>query len=292
MLKAIVTVGISASGKTTFAQSLVKQGGWVDVNRDWIRFNIVSAGSSWKDYKFSKSKENEVTKIQERMVSEAFFNDQNVIISDTNLNLNTLNKWISYLEEIGYTVAIETFPITLEEAWKRDSLRENGVGHSVIARQWKQWLEYTQRKTYVKNQNKPKAFLFDIDGTLAVMNGRGPFDWDRVGEDDPVQQVVSMAIGMYNQGHSIICLSGRDGSCYDLTYTWLQQHGIPFSALLMREAGDMRKDTVVKEEIFWNCVEPYWCVEGVVDDRPSVLRMWRDIKIPIVIGVGDPYIEF
>ena len=39
MCKAIITVGISASGKTTFAKTMVEQG-WVDINRDWIRVNV------------------------------------------------------------------------------------------------------------------------------------------------------------------------------------------------------------------------------------------------------------
>ncbi len=67
MLKAIITVGISASGKTTFAKSLVEQG-WVDCNRDWIRFNVVAPGTDWSTYKFTNKHERDVTQIQEEMV--------------------------------------------------------------------------------------------------------------------------------------------------------------------------------------------------------------------------------
>jgi predicted kinase len=165
MPKATITVGVSASGKTTWA----KEQSAVDVNRDWIRFNIVCPGSDWGNYKFTKARENEVTKIQEQMVMDAYGKDQDVIISDTNLNPKILNKWKSFLADLGYTVEIKEFPVSLEEAWKRDTLRANGVGRDVIYTQYQKWLEYKDRKTYVADESKPKAVIFDIDGTLACM---------------------------------------------------------------------------------------------------------------------------
>ena len=122
-MKAIITVGISASGKTTFANKLADSGEWVDVNRDRIRFNMVAPGKDWSNYKFDRKKENEVTKIQEMMVSEAFFNDKNVIISDTNLNPKTLEKWKKVLSDLCYDVEVKEFPVSFDEAVKRDNLR-------------------------------------------------------------------------------------------------------------------------------------------------------------------------
>lgn len=126
MLKAIITVGISASGKTTFAKSLVEQG-WVDCNRDWIRFNVVAPGTDWNTYKFTNKRERDVTQVQEEMVMDAFSKEKNVIISDTNLNPSIREKWTNLLKEIGYDVEVKDFPIALEEAYKRDQLRVNGL---------------------------------------------------------------------------------------------------------------------------------------------------------------------
>lgn len=39
---------------------------------------------------------------------------------------------------------------------------------------------------------KPKAIIIDIDGTLALRLGRGPFDWNRVGEDLPNWPIVAL----------------------------------------------------------------------------------------------------
>lgn len=288
-MKAVITVGISASGKTTWAK---EQKNFHDVNRDWIRFNIVSPESTQENYKFSKSRENEVTKIQEQMVMNAHGMSQNVIISDTNLNPSIRNKWEKLLTELGYEVEIKEFPITLEEAYKRDSLRTNGVGQNVIYSQYQKWLEYKGRKTYVPDESKPKAILFDIDGTLAQMEGRSPFAWDKVGTDSVKELIKAMAVGYDQQGYLVICVSGRDGVCYDDTQLWLHKNEIPYWYLFMREEGDMRKDTIIKEEIFWNKIADDYNVVGVVDDRPSVVRMWHELKIPNIICVGNPWVEF
>ena len=287
-MKAVITVGISASGKTYWSS----QQDAIDINRDWIRFNVIAPGANWGTYKFNKHKENEVTKIQEQMVMDAHGKGEDVIISDTNINPNTRNKWVKLLGDLGYEVEIKEFPISLEDAYKRDSLRANGVGQNVIYSQYQKWLEYKARKTYVADESKPKAILFDIDGTLAQMEGRSPFAWDKVSTDSVREIIKAMAIGYDAQDYLVICVSGRDGVCYDDTKTWLNINQIPFWYLFMREEGDTRKDTIIKEEIFWDKIANDYNVVGVVDDRPSVVRMWHELKIPNIICVGNPWVEF
>lgn len=287
-MKAVITVGISASGKTYWTS----QQKAVDVNRDWIRFNVISPGSDWSTYKFNKSKENEVTKIQEQMVMDAHGKGQDVIISDTNINPTTRNKWTVLLTELGYEVEIKEFPITLEQAYKRDSLRTNGVGQNVIYSQYQKWLEYKGRKTYSGDVSLPKAVIFDIDGTIAQMVDRSPFAWDKVDTDSPRDLIIEMARGYMNLDYEIIVVSGRDGSCKELTEEWMTKRQMPYAEFFIRPEGDTRKDTIVKEEIFWNDIATRYNVVGVVDDRPSVIRMWHELKIPNVICVGNPWVEF
>lgn len=289
-MKAIITVGISCSGKTTLANELVEQG-WVDVNRDWIRFNVVCPGSDWGSYKFTNKRERDVTEEQRNMVVEAAEDGKNVIISDTNLNDSIREEWISFLTVMGYSVEVKYMHVSLEEAWERDALRPNGVGHRVIYRQWKKWLDVIDRKRYTPDLSQPRAVIVDIDGTLAEMNGRSPYEWDRVGEDDVREVVADIVEGLSLTNH-IIVVSGRDGICYDETERWLVRNAIPYDALFMRECDDRRKDTVIKEEIFWDFIADHWNVTAVIDDRPSVCRMWHDIGIKNVISVADPHIEF
>ena len=78
-MKCIITRGISASGKTTFAKTLVDQG-WMDINRDFIRFNIVAPGSDWSTYRFTNKREREVSEIQTHMIMDAYSKEQNIIL--------------------------------------------------------------------------------------------------------------------------------------------------------------------------------------------------------------------
>lgn len=287
-LKAIITVGISASGKTTFAKSLDRT--WVNVNRDDLRFTITGT-SGWGEYKFNKSVESMVTNLQYRMVEEARNVGKNVIISDTNLNPKTLNMWQEFLEGLEYKVETKHFPVKLEEAWKRDSLRDNGVGHSVI---YNQWLRYHHQYsyTYTPNELLPKAAVFDIDGTIARMVDRGPFEWHRVGEDEVRWDIAEYLNALKQNDYEIILLSGRDSCCRNQTEDWLERHEIPYKELFMRSEEDNRPDTEIKEELFKTHLAGEYNVQIVVDDRPCMIRTWHRIKIPTVMSVADPYIEF
>ena len=149
--------------------------------------------------------------------------------------------------------------------------------------------------TYTPNEKLPKCIIVDIDGTIAEMNGRGPFEWDKVDTDLPRQFVIDVVTG-YADRHNchIVFLSGRDGCCYAKTYDWIAKyvgHDISWT-LNMRKTKDFRKDSIVKEEIFWNIVAPNYNVIGVFDDRPQVLQVWHELKLPNVICVGNPFISF
>lgn len=290
-MKAFLTVGISASGKTTWAQELVAQG-FRDINRDWIRFNIVKPGANWSNYKFNKANENEVTKIQGQMIMESYAAGENIIISDTNLNASTCQGLINKLRDLGYNVEIKSFPIHYETALKRDNLRANGVGSQVIYRQWQSWNDYNGRVTYVPDESLADAIIVDVDGTIAQMEGRGPFEWHRVGEDSPRLFVIDMVINYHRQGYKIIIVSGRSDECKAETLEWLNYHMIPHHELHMRKQGDFRKDSVIKEEIFWTNLAHKYNIVAAIDDRPMMIRAWHELKIPNVIAVANPYLEF
>lgn len=294
MKKAIVTVGISASGKTTWTDNFVRENeGWVNINRDDIRFELFCDGvRDWSKYKWKRSKENKVTESYNKKISLASSDNLNIICSDTNLSPKYRNALVSRLESSGYEVEFKSFPVTIEEAWKRDSLRENGVGHSVIYKQWNQWVKYLKDSAvYIPDKSKDKAVIVDIDGTLAHMTGRSPFDWEKVGTDEVDELIKSITNGFYLADYRVILLSGRDSVCRTLTEDWLDENEISYDRLFMRANNDMRKDTIIKKELFFNHVASEYNVVGVVDDRPSVCRMWMDFGLKVV-NVGNPWIEF
>lgn len=63
MPKIIITVGVSGSGKSTFAKELKEANPeYIEINRDSFRFDLFTNGvEDWSKYKFTKDREKEVT---------------------------------------------------------------------------------------------------------------------------------------------------------------------------------------------------------------------------------------
>lgn len=119
-----------------------------------------------------------------------------------------------------------------------------------------------------------KAIIVDIDGTLAKMNGRGPFEWSRVGEDkvnEPVKTVVNAMKKLY----TIIIFTSRDGICLTETINWLIENQIHYDKIFIRQQGNYEKDSVIKRRLYDMYVKDEYQVDFVIDDRNQVVDMWR-----------------
>lgn len=129
-----------------------------------------------------------------------------------------------------------------------------------------------------------KALLVDLDGTLFTMGDRSPYDVSRCGLDtvNPVvHQVMKWAI--YDDW-AVVLGSGRGFHEKDRYYTEqaLLWNEIEYDYLAMRKPGDDRPDHVVKRELYELEIEPSWDTALVLDDRKSVVNMWRhDLELPV-----------
>lgn len=301
MKEIIVTVGASCSGKTSWAEKITRnREDWVNINRDDIRFALFCNGKrDWTKYKFTKKNERKVTEVCLNLAEEAGFDNKSIIISDTNLNPKTRQKWEEFAE-LGLYYSEKEFFCDWDTLVKRNNQREGGISQSILWEQYLRMNEYMGRKTYTPDTTKPKAFLCDIDGTIADMAGkRSPFQWNKVSGDIPRKIIISMVEGLLEEGVTPIFLSGRDGVCTEDTYTWIKEHLMQYHLpdkggfhLYQRSAGDDRKDTVIKEELFWKYIADHWNVVASFDDRPCMVRLWHELKIPNVIAVADPFKEF
>lgn len=131
------------------------------------------------------------------------------------------------------------------------------------------------------------AIIVDIDGTLADLTHRlhyvtgGNRDWPAffvgLSQDAPVKPIIWLANTIYDASYPVILCSGRPEDHRAPTEAWLAQHGVRYSALRMRAAGDFRQDFVVKREILHALrAEGLYDIQFCVDDRPSVVQMWRE----------------
>jgi hydroxymethylpyrimidine pyrophosphatase-like HAD family hydrolase len=149
---------------------------------------------------------------------------------------------------------------------------------------------------------KAKAAIFDLDGTLADLNGRSPYDdGQELCEQDLLHEHIAELARMYhNNGYAVLVVSGRYRRFIQPTMRWLNAHRIPFYGIWMRpnfmvnEKGKItpnyESDTVIKERIYREEIEPHFDVKMVYDDRPKVIRMWRELGLNVAdVGKG---IEF
>lgn len=297
---AIFTVGVSASGKTTWSEQFAKSHpNWVVISRDYARADLLYPGKfSWAEWKKRGSRgEKDVNSLVATAINEAINRGINVIIADTNLSPHNFNSLIAKFRDHNYDVHFKFFPADWKIAIERDNARLNGVGVSVIAAQFEKLHELERRKSNLPRGIK-KAVLCDIDGTLAHMVSRSPYDYndEAIATDSLDQQIFDILLGLYHQGYNIVIVSGRDGICKDSTYNWLCDKfnaldgGIPFSHY-QRAAGDKRPDDLIKEELFYQIIKDGFDPQMVIDDRPRVCRMWRRLGLK-TLQVGNPYIEF
>lgn len=151
------------------------------------------------------------------------------------------------------------------------------------------------RRETMPDDERPEVVLIDLDGTLALM-GKGqpgrrkPYEWDRVGEDDPNLPIVRLARILRRAGFPAIYISGRDESCREQTLMWLDHHveNVAEERLLMRAHKDNRPDHEVKEEIYRRDIEPKLRVAYVLDDRNAVVKMWRSLGLTVLqVADGD-----
>lgn len=227
-LKILVLQGVPASGKSTFARSLVlKDKSYVIVSRDAIR---EARGEYW-----IPEHEDYISDIEEFEIRSAIKHNLNPIIDATNLNPKTIAKWKNLAEELNVNIEFKLFEIDFATALERDSKRERAVGKKVLERFFKDYFpgqlraHYTDDRLkklfYPYNDEKDDCIIVDLDGTVCLHNGRSPYDLTRVSEDIPNYPLVRFLQELICNKH-IIFLSGREGTdqCRQDTINWLTEN--------------------------------------------------------------------
>jgi hypothetical protein len=132
--------------------------------------------------------------------------------------------------------------------------------------------------------------IVDIDGTLADNSHRqhhlnhGDYDcvkndWAAffagIPDDKPITPVVEVVDALRLAGWPIVLATGRSETNRAATQAWLEKHGIVYDELYMRAADCYRQDAIVKSEMLDRILADGWDPLLVIDDRQSVVDMWR-----------------
>lgn len=295
MANVILTKGLPGSGKSTWAKAQVdaNPGQYKRVNKDDLRAMLDNG-------RWSKQNERMVLHMRDTIIRASLERNSHVIIDDTNLaptHETHIRRMVSEINEQGgkrHRVTIKDFTdVPLETCIERDLKRAHSVGEKVIRDMYMEYLKPPPAPAPEFNADLPPAVICDLDGTLALLNDRDPYN-AAISDQDELNVPVSNALLGFKSVFpdcKVILLSGRLDTHRAPTLRFLEKHGIHFDELLMRRADDRRKDVVVKREIYKNRIQGKYNVIAVFDDRLSVSRMWHSLGLPL-FRIGDPDANF
>lgn len=254
------------------------------------------------DYVFTKENESFVGDVRESLIRQALNKGYDVIVDNTHLSAQALRKLHLLAESIGDIKVIEkSFNVDVKVALERNASR---TGHAHVpedvitgmakkagldkGNKLKDSDAYYPPKSvgiYERDESLPKAILCDLDGTLAIIGDRSPYDASKCDiVDHPNWPVINAVLAMYAQGYNVVFMSGRDSKYREQTIRfiekWVKVDDKPIKyELHMRALNDCRKDSIVKEELFNEHVRGKYNVEFVLDDRDSVCSKWREMGL-------------
>lgn len=317
-----VMVGISGSGKTFTSRRYVRfhKGKTVRISRDDLRDQFGERGS-----RLSNEQENYITKIFDMLVDKALSEGLNVIMDNTHLKIeyiDRIKKKFANSYPIRFQLLNPPLDTCIERVKSRES-RESQVSEKLVKQQYTALQHLlsidnalqecnpiqaiscsTSNANLIGNNRKrkltypspsrkfnpvlPFVFVFDVDGTLALMQNRNPFDESQVLNDVSNPDVVALHHALAaDDGSNIIICSGRTEQCRPDTLTWLDDRGIHPKRLYLRQIGDNRPDYIIKQEM-WKDISKDFNIRLMVDDRNGVVKAGRDAGYTVLqVADGD-----
>lgn len=264
----IVLRGLPASGKSTWAkQFILENPDYARVNRDDLRAMLFGM-------KFSSKNEDMVSYVCDSAIIEAMKRDRGVVVDETSLNPKRMKQLQRYAEDHNYEFEIKEFDKDIELCILHDMSRPNPVGAKAIMQMYERYIAPNEKRL-VYDPNKSKAIISDIDGTVAIIHHRSPYNTSLSYKDEPNHPIICSLKALKDK---IIFVTGRDEKYRDITETWLDKYFEDYE-LYMRPDEDKRSDYIVKEEITRTKILPRYNILMAYDDRPRILRIYRRLGI-------------
>lgn len=275
--------GLPGSGKTTWAKEMVRKlpNSYKRVNKDDLR-------AMMDDSVWTSNSEDFILKIRDMIIVKSLEEGRHVFVDDTNL----APKHEARIRQLVHGKAnfeIEDFTeVPIETCIERDLRRPNSVGEKVIRKMYNQFLKPKPEKIE-EIEGLPSAVICDLDGTLAIHNGRSPYDTELCGADLVNETIKRILLNGLDGNEEVIFVSGREDTFRKHTIRWIKDKvKLVGYSLYMRPEGDTRPDQIVKKEIFDNHIRGKYNIKFVLDDRDRVVRMWRDLGLTCLqVNDGD-----
>lgn len=218
-----------------------------------------------------------------------------IIVDRMNFNKQQRNRYIEPARALGYEIEIIVIHESYETCIKRCNERQ---GHETITNSkdaekaisffFKNYERVEDNEANVVTRlypegDKPKAVICDLDGTMCDIEHRRHWldknNWPMfsagIKNDKLNKWCRHITNHMYHAGTRVVLCSGRGNESRTPTVEWLCDNKVIYDNLFMRQAGDYRKDSIIKEIILdfeiLTRFEPYF----IIDDRKQVVDMWR-----------------
>lgn len=313
----LILSGLPGSGKSRFRTE------WMDagVNRAYINYDELRETMFGKGWKFNYDQEAEMKKAALEQARGWLKDGIDVCIDNTNLSPRQYERWVQLALEAKTSCEVKVIDTPLHVCIDQDRNRKKRVGRAIIEGMalrnglinWNDYGFYGD-----------KSFMVvDVDGTLADLTHRRPFldvkclkcatvnpprtkkgkcdigscsgdvskkDHDaffaHAPYDKPFGDIIRL-VSCLKDMYIPLIVSGRpEDKAGQATENWLHKYGVPFEHLFMRRGGDFRPDTEVKQEILGFL--PKDRIAFVLDDRDSVVKMWRDNGLRVLqVAPGD-----
>lgn len=290
--KLIICRGIQGSGKSTWAKQ------WCHEDPEHrVRFNNDDIRNMLGDY-WVPNREKIVTELYNKFISSALVEGYNIVVD--NMNLST--KTVSVLEKIVtsfnsqqtsycYKIEFKDFFIPVDECIRRDAMRPNPIGETVIRQTWKRYKNFIIHEDIMKLKNRmieddktlPPAIIVDMDATLCLNTSGRPFYGEGAAEgmltDEPITNILNLVRAYCNETDAtLIILTGREDTLEirKATEKWLDDNWLHPTFILMRPKNSFTSGPLCKKKLYEDNIKGKYNVSFVLEDNSKCVEMWRE----------------